>query len=65
MSNKFRRLEKKLKPLSDADAAIQAQVRKMTNWQRNQWASKGYPKSLAEIDGILALDKSRGDHSYD
>ncbi len=38
---------------------IQKHVRRMTNWQRNQWAKAGYPtdkESLEKFDGMACRE---------
>lgn len=36
---------------------IQAIVRQMTNWQRNQWARAKYPIEIQKVQSFLHLKK--------
>jgi hypothetical protein len=36
---------------------FQPLVRKMTNWQRNQWARRGYPVDRQSIEAMLKLKR--------
>lgn len=38
---------------------VQVYVNRMTNWQRNQWARSGYPKSRAQLERFAGLQKTR------
>ena len=36
---------------------IQAQIQKMTNWQRNQWARAGYVCTLAAVRKFATMKR--------
>lgn len=37
---------------------VEFAVRRMTNWQRNQWARSGYPREAAKLRHFCTLKKS-------
>lgn len=51
----FERLRQKVGPFNDP--AVQERVRRMTAWQRHQWARKGHPTNLSTLTKFTKMER--------